>query len=82
MLEVLHEDDDIWVYNKPSNISLLRDRSGEPCLWDELKAQPAKPHLVHRLDKGTSGCHPFGESGRVAAESVWAEGAIEFAFGY
>jgi tRNA pseudouridine32 synthase/23S rRNA pseudouridine746 synthase/23S rRNA pseudouridine1911/1915/1917 synthase len=56
MPEVLFEDEDVWVYDKPSGISLLRDRSGASCLWDELVASGPKPYLVHRLDKGTSGC--------------------------
>ena len=55
MLDYLHADDDLWVIDKPSNTSLLRDRSGAPDLWQALKAQADKPYLVHRLDKGTSG---------------------------
>jgi tRNA pseudouridine32 synthase/23S rRNA pseudouridine746 synthase len=36
---------------------MLADRSGQPCYWDELRSKLGadKPHLVHRLDKGTSG---------------------------
>ena len=57
MLEVLHRSEDLLVVNKPANISLLADRSGDECYWDQLKRElgPDKPHLVHRLDKGTSG---------------------------
>lgn len=54
-LELLHEDQGLRVYNKPSNISLLRDRSGADNLWQTLQAGDEKPYLVHRLDKGTSG---------------------------
>ncbi|MCR9278518.1 MAG: RNA pseudouridine synthase [Pseudomonadaceae bacterium] len=54
-LEILSETDDLWVLNKPSGISLLADRSGAGCLWDQVKAQLGKAYLVHRLDKGTSG---------------------------
>ena len=52
--QVIYEDDDLWVYNKPANVSVLKDRSGAHDLWSELKQGP-KPYLVHRLDKGTSG---------------------------
>ena len=52
--QVIYEDDDIWVYNKPNDVAILKDRSGVKDLWSELKQGP-KPYLVHRLDKGTSG---------------------------
>ena len=55
MIDVLHHSDELLVINKPANVSLLSDRSGAPCLWEELKLQFNKPHMVHRLDKGTSG---------------------------
>lgn len=55
MLEVLRETDNLRAYNKPANISLLRDRSGAEDLWQILQATGEKPYLVHRLDKGTSG---------------------------
>lgn len=55
MLPLIYQDSDLLVVNKPSNISLLKDRSGAANLWDQLKAEFGKLHLVHRLDKGTSG---------------------------
>lgn len=55
MLPLIYQDSDLLVVNKPSNISLLQDRSGAANLWDQLKAEFGKLHLVHRLDKGTSG---------------------------
>ena len=55
MPDVIYEDSDLRVYDKPANVSLLADRSGAQNLWDEIKAQGEKPYLVHRLDKGTSG---------------------------
>ena len=55
MLEMLHEDESLRVYYKPTNISLLRDRAGSENLWRTLQAADEKPYLVHRLDKGTSG---------------------------
>ena len=55
MFDILYEDQDLRVYNKPANISLLHDRSGEADIWQSLQASGEKPYLVHRLDKGTSG---------------------------
>ncbi len=52
---VLAQQEDLWVVNKPSNVSLLGDRSGSADLWQQLQQLPGKPYLVHRLDKGTSG---------------------------
>lgn len=56
MLEILYRDRHLVALNKPANVSLLADRSGAPSLWDALPdTLGAKPYLVHRLDKGTSG---------------------------
>jgi len=57
VLDVLYRGTDLLVVNKPANVSLLADRSGEACYWDQLRAEldTGKPYLVHRLDKGTSG---------------------------
>lgn len=57
---ILHESPDLLVLDKPAGVSLLADRAGAPCHWDELTAWCAatarpRPLLVHRLDKGTSG---------------------------
>ena len=51
----LFEDDALLVLDKPSGVSVLADRTGAPCLWDEIKQRIAHPRLVHRIDKGTSG---------------------------
>jgi tRNA pseudouridine32 synthase/23S rRNA pseudouridine746 synthase len=55
MLPLIYQDSDLLVVNKPSNISLLQDRSGAANLWDQLRVEFGKLYLVHRLDKGTSG---------------------------
>ena len=55
MFGVVHEDNELLVLNKASGVSVLADRSGRPCLLDELKRRYAHPRLVHRIDKGTSG---------------------------
>jgi len=55
VIRFVHQTDDLWVLDKPANLSLLADRSGADNLWSLIKQQPGKPYLVHRLDKGTSG---------------------------
>ena len=59
MLDVLYRSADLLAINKPSGVSLLADRSGAPCIWDELREVLAderlEPLSVHRIDKGTSG---------------------------
>ena len=37
MIEVLYRGADLLAIDKPSGISLLADRSGAPCLWDQLQ---------------------------------------------
>ena len=59
-IEIIYQDNDIIVINKPAGISVTKDRSGRPQLIDFLIQQigdEATSHLrlVHRLDKETSG---------------------------
>lgn len=55
-IQIIHRDRHLAVFNKPANVSMLADRSGEPSLWDILPAVlGTRPYLVHRLDKGTTG---------------------------
>ena len=55
MFDVLSADSDCLVIDKPSGISVLRDRSGQENLFELLQEQYPNAKLVHRLDKGTSG---------------------------
>ncbi|MEM1229236.1 MAG: RNA pseudouridine synthase [Pseudomonadota bacterium] len=52
---IIETTDELLVLNKPAGLSLLRDRSGAADLWTLLKDRYGKLHLVHRLDKDTSG---------------------------
>jgi RluA family pseudouridine synthase len=51
-VEIIYQDDNILVINKPAGVSVTKDRSGAAQLKDLLNAQL---RLVHRLDKDTSG---------------------------
>lgn len=55
--EIIHRSADLLVIDKPSGAALFADRTGAPCLWDDIKAHlgATAPLSVHRLDKGTSG---------------------------
>ena len=60
LIELIYQDNDILVINKPSGVSVTKDRARLPQLVDFLAGQignepTAKLRLVHRLDKDTSG---------------------------
>jgi 23S rRNA pseudouridine1911/1915/1917 synthase len=55
-VEIIYQDDDILVVNKPAGVSVTKDRTGAAQLTDILPpAVCARLRLVHRLDKDTSG---------------------------
>jgi RluA family pseudouridine synthase len=58
-IEVIYSDDEIIVINKPSGISVTKDRTGSDSIIDILETQHKdladKLRLIHRLDKLTSG---------------------------
>jgi len=59
-VEIIYQDQDIIVINKPSGVSVTADRTGNAelrdLLGDQLGQQTAgQLRLVHRLDKDTSG---------------------------
>ena len=57
LLDVLYEDDDIVVLNKPSGILSIGDRFNlnAPSLLSALRRRYDEVYTVHRLDKETSG---------------------------
>lgn len=59
-IEIIYADTDILVVNKPSGVSVTKDRSGKATLSDILTDQlgpetAGSLRLIHRLDKDTSG---------------------------
>ena len=56
---VIHEDADILVLNKPSGLSSQGGRGQvhtlDELLWAFAKPGKARPRLIHRLDRDTSG---------------------------
>lgn len=57
---ILYEDDDIYVFNKPSGLAVQGGSGTKRHIDGMLKSLPNKkgeaPRLVHRLDRDTSGC--------------------------
>ena len=59
-IEIIHQDNDILVINKPTGVSVTKDRSRAAQLTDIFAEQSgpqacSELRLVHRLDKDTSG---------------------------
>ena len=57
-IEIIYQDSDLVVINKPAGVSTTADRTGEPDLLPLLQKQlgaDAGLRLVHRLDKSASG---------------------------
>lgn len=59
-IEILYEDGEALVINKPAGLAIDRPRKGGPCLEDHLEELKLgfqrAPVAVHRLDTDTSGC--------------------------
>ena len=61
-LVIVHEDDDLLVFDKPSGLLTIatdreRERTAYRLLWEHLAAETPRrrPFVVHRLDRDTSG---------------------------
>jgi RluA family pseudouridine synthase len=59
-IEIIYQDSDIIIINKPAGVSVTKDRSRMPQLTDLFAEQiggeaTSRLRLVHRLDKDTSG---------------------------
>lgn len=64
-IEVLFQDDDLMVVNKPVGLVTESFQPGDDSLLRRLEAELGRtPVAHHRLDKGTSGCILFGTTPR------------------
>ena len=56
---VLYEDAFLYAFNKPSGLAVQtrgnRGTSLDHLLWTFARSNGKRPHLVHRIDAGTSG---------------------------
>lgn len=68
---VVHDDDAVLAFNKPSGLAVQtrggRGRSLDHLLWAFAKSNGKRPRLVHRLDTGTSGIMVVGRTQPAAA---------------
>lgn len=62
--EIIYEDDDLLIVNKPSGVLVIPDRFDETkqSLNKILEAKYGKMYVVHRLDRGTSGVICFAKN--------------------
>jgi 23S rRNA pseudouridine1911/1915/1917 synthase len=76
-ITLLHSDDDFVAVNKPAGVSTVSERwdPEKKCLidlvWDLWKSddpEAPRPHVVHRLDKETTGVILFARHGEAQAE--------------
>ena len=61
-MEVLFEDEHIWVIDKPSGFPSTTPRFGGPSVILSARTRSPRAHLVHRLDRDTSGVMVVGLS--------------------
>ena len=63
-IDIVFEDEEVLVVNKPAGISVTKDRAGIDDLVKVLRERYDDKEilLVHRLDKGTSGVMVFAKS--------------------
>lgn len=57
-VEILYEDESLWVVNKPAGMLTVPGKAGQISLWELMRKRlPAgeEPLVVHRLDMATSG---------------------------
>lgn len=66
MLEIIYQDDHLYVLNKPSGIPVHAGSGGGKTMEDYFHALQADykhpPQLAHRLDRDTSGCLILGRT--------------------
>ena len=59
-MDVLFEDKDILVINKPAGLQSTTPRFGGPSVIRKARERSSAAHLVHRLDRDTSGLMVVG----------------------
>jgi 23S rRNA pseudouridine1911/1915/1917 synthase len=67
-IDILHEDNEILVVNKPAGIPSQPDKNGTPSLLEILSENRPNLFLIHRLDQRVSGLIIFAKTESIAAE--------------
>jgi 23S rRNA pseudouridine1911/1915/1917 synthase len=67
-IEILHEDPEILVVNKPSGIPTQPDKNGTPSLLEILSENRPNLYLIHRLDQRVYGIVVFAKTEQSASQ--------------
>jgi 23S rRNA pseudouridine1911/1915/1917 synthase len=67
-IDILHEDPEILVVNKPSGIPTQPDKNGTPSLLEILSENCPNLYLIHRLDQRVSGIVIFAKTEQSASQ--------------
>lgn len=73
-IDLIHEDSELLVLNKPAGIAMHRTGTGEATLTDLIRERFLRrginlnPRPVNRLDRGTSGVVLFAKGGKAAGK--------------
>jgi 23S rRNA pseudouridine1911/1915/1917 synthase len=67
-IDILHEDNEILVVNKPAGIPSQPDKNGTPSLLEILSENRLNLFLIHRLDQRVSGLIVFAKTESITAE--------------
>jgi 23S rRNA pseudouridine1911/1915/1917 synthase len=67
-IDILHEDQEILVVNKPSGIPTQPDKNGIPSLLEILSENRPNLYLIHRLDQRVSGIVIFAKTEQSASQ--------------
>jgi 23S rRNA pseudouridine1911/1915/1917 synthase len=67
-IDILHEDPEILVVNKPSGIPTQPDKKGTPSLLEILSENRPILYLIHRLDQRVSGIVIFAKTEQSASQ--------------
>jgi 23S rRNA pseudouridine955/2504/2580 synthase len=68
MLEVLYQNDDLLILDKPAGLAVQPGAGIKTSLVEAVEAQFGfRPFLIHRLDRDTAGCVAVATSSRTAS---------------
>lgn len=81
-VEILHEDEDMILCNKPSGLPVIPDRFQPegPCLLRQIRELRGEGvRVVHRIDRDTSGlvCFALSESSHRYLSGLWEKRKVE-----
>ncbi len=76
---IIEENDDFWVLNKPAGISVHQSNDELHGIVEVMRFLFGDAHLVHRLDRGTTGCLIIAKNyqAMVLLSQVWKERKVK-----